>query len=140
MKNLTLLTLILFITFNFNFQIFSHEGHDHDKPALVQAPKGGIIKGNEDVYLEVVTKHSEINIYLYDKNLKPLKDDNFSITAMAKKPRVKNSEMLTLNKNEHLYTATYDAKGAHRYTLTIEVSSKKGKYSDKINFTIEPKS
>lgn len=140
MKYLTLLTLILIITFNFNFQVFSHEGHDHDKPASVQAPKGGIIKGNEDVYIEIVTKSSEINIYLYDKNLKPLNDDNFSIMAKAKKPRVKVSETLTLSKNEHLYTTTYDAKGVHRYTLTIEVSSKINKYTDKINFTIEPKS
>ncbi|MDX9730990.1 MAG: hypothetical protein RBT63_04405, partial [Bdellovibrionales bacterium] len=33
----------------------SHEGHDHDAPGLVQAPRGGDIRSLEELHVEVLT-------------------------------------------------------------------------------------
>lgn len=118
---------------------FAHEGHDHDAPAMVQAPKGGVIKSVENVHVEVVSKGKELKIYLYNKDLKPQSVTGFVISAKAEFPRTKKTEDVALAAQDTFYTGTFDAKGAHRYTLAISLKDPKESHADKINFTIEPR-
>ena len=119
--------------------IFAHEGHDHDGPVKVQAPKGGMIKMLDDSYLEVVNKGKTFNIYLYDKDLKPIDAKTFAITAKVQKPRGKTMEDVKLEAKDLNLEGSFDAKGIHRYTLILNVKSPKEEHADTVKFTIEPK-
>lgn len=116
---------------------FAHEGHD--EPATVQAPKGGVIKGIEDAYIEVVVKGKDVKIYFYDKNLKPQEVSAFKVSATAELPRSKKAEPVTLNAQGNFFEAVFDAKSAHRYTLVLKVVDPKHGHDDKLTYTIEPK-
>lgn len=126
--------LILFALLGFNLAT-AHEGHDHDGPSMVQAPKGGIIKSNETHHIEVISKGKDLKIYLYTKDLKPADLSKEPISAEVELPRTKKTEAITLTPKGDHYVANYDAKGAHRYTLAITF----GSHKDKFNFTVEPK-
>lgn len=138
MKNIFNIILVLF-TLTFSTEILAHEGHDHDGPAAVQAPKGGVIKSLEEVHVEVVAKGKDVKIYLYDETLKPADVANYKVTATAELPRNKKSEAISLKAQGKYFEATYDAKGAHRYTLVLTITDPKHKHEDKLNFTIEPR-
>ena len=128
-------TILIFAAVLLSISVVAHEGHDHDGPALVQAPRGGIIKSNETHHIEVVAKGKDIRVYLYTKDLKPADLSKETISAQVELPRTKKVEPITLTPKGDHYFANYDAKGAHRYTLAIVF----GDHKDKINFTIEPK-
>ncbi len=117
----------------------AHEGHEHSAPQSLIAPKGGLIKAMEESVVEVVSKGNNLKIYLYDKELKPQKVNLYTVTARAQKPRAKSTEEITLSDRDIFFEATYDAKGAHRYTLTLSVKDPKENHADTLNFTIEPK-
>lgn len=132
------LRLILIITLISPLS-WAHEGHDHDGPPTIQAPKGGIIKSLELTHVEVVSKGNNIKIYLYDKNLK-LKDlTGFIVSAKAEFPRTKKQEEINLTLKGTHYEASFDAKGAHRYTLMLGIKDPKTGHNDKLNYVIEPK-
>lgn len=117
----------------------AHEGHDHDAPKGITAPKGGVIKGLEQTLIEVVNKGKDLKIYIYDTELKPLDAAQFKITAIAQKPRVKKQDEVKLTAAGNMLEATYDAQGVHRYTLILSVKDPKEDHADKIKFVIEPK-
>lgn len=136
MKNIFAITLLA-ISLTFTTLGQAHEGHD--EPASVQAPKGGVIKGIEDAYIEVVVKGKDVKIYMYDKNLKPADVSGFKVSAVAELPRGKKAEPVTLKAQGTSFEASFDSKGAHRYTLVLTVADPKHGHDDKLNFTIEPK-
>lgn len=138
MKNI-FTSLLVLSALTFSAVSFAHEDHDHDGPAAVQAPKGGVIKSLEDVHVEVIVKGKDVKIYLYDEALKSVDVANYKVTAMAELPRSKKAEPVTLKAQGKYFEATYDAKGSHRYTLVLTVADPKHKHDDKLNFTIEPK-
>jgi hypothetical protein len=115
----------------------AHEGHD--EPVSVQAPKGGVIKGIEDAYIEVVVKGKDVKIYFYDKDLKPQDVSTFKVSAVAELPRGKKAEPVTLKAQGTSFEASFDAKGAHRYSLVLTVVDAKHGHDDKLTFTVEPK-
>lgn len=117
---------------------FAHEGHDHDAPSKVEAPKGGNIKSTEEFHVEVVAKGSDIKVYLYELDLKPADAAGFKVTLATELPRTKKSEPLTFKSSGNVLEATFNAKGAHRYTLIVTVAKGSG-HSDKLNFTVEPR-
>lgn len=117
----------------------AHEGHDHDAPAAVKAPKGGIIKSVEESHIEVVSKGKDIKIYFYDHDMKLQDPTAYKASATAELPRKKGKEVLKLEVKDGALESTYDAKGSHRYTLTIELTDPKGGHKDSIKYTIEPK-
>lgn len=125
--------------FTFGLGVNAHEGHDHDAPKNIQAPKGGVIKAMEETMVEVVTKGKDLKIYLYDKDLKPQEVAAFKVRAQAELPRGKKTENVVLSAKGTFYEATYDAKGSHRYTLVLFVTDPKENHEDKLSFTIEPK-
>jgi hypothetical protein len=118
---------------------YPHEGHDHDGPVKVQAPKGGIIKMREADYVEVVSKGNAFTVYLYDKDLKAQNPKDYTVSAKVQKPRSKKAEDVKLEAKEMAFEGSYDAKGAHRYTLILSVKNAGEDHGDKLKYTIEPK-
>ena len=118
---------------------FAHEGHNHDAPTTIQAPKGGVVKALDESRVEVVAKGKDIKIYFYDKEMKPREASGFKVTAIAELPRGKKSEVVNLGAKEAQLEGTYDAKGAHRYTLKLNVTDSKTGRADNLSFTIEPR-
>jgi len=120
-------------------EVQAHEGHDHNGPAGVQAPKGGTIRGREEDFIEVVSKGKDIKVYFYDKDLKPLDPALFTTTAKVQLPRVKKTEDLALTIKDNALEGTYEAKKTHRYTLLLSVKNQKDDSPDTLKYTIEPK-
>jgi hypothetical protein len=117
----------------------AHEGHVHDIPQSIEAPKGGTIKAVEEVYVEVVSRGAEIKIYIYDKSLKQQDLASYKLSAKAKFPRTKKITDIALKLNGNFAEAVFDAKGAHRYTLVLKIQEPGEDHADTLNFTIEPK-
>ena len=132
----TLLALALTLT---GTNLMAHEGHDHDAPVSVQAPKGGIIRKLETHFVEVVAKDKDIKIYLYAADLKPVEPKGFKVFVKAQLPKKKTQESLSLKTENGLLQATFDAKGAHRYTLLVSVTEPNDPHSNTVKFNIEPK-
>ncbi len=118
--------------------VFAHEGHDHDTPAKVRAPKGGIIKSVENVHIEVVSRGKNIKVYIYDHDMKPQNIETFRVSAKVQFPRSKKEEELVLANKKNFFEADFDAKGAHRYTLVLTVMDPKEGHNDVLNYTVEP--
>jgi hypothetical protein len=135
--------LILLASLLISFNSYAHEGHDHDAPGTVEAPKGGMIKSTEEFHIEVVAKGKDIKIYLYTKDLKPADAKGFKITLKTELPRSKKTEDLSFKATGNLLEATFDAKGAHRYNLIVGLTEvgegHDHGHADKIAFTIEPR-
>lgn len=130
MKNLLLLILMLPVSF-----VNGHEGHDKT-PGVLSAPHGGMIKGTDELYLEVVTSKKEIQLYPLDHDMKALPLSDVKIEAKMSLPRKKISESLKLESaNDHL-KAKVDAKGAHRYELEVHITH--AQKTEKLKFNIEP--
>lgn len=130
--------MFLFILL-FSFQSYAHEGHDHDAPLTIQAPKGGSIKSLEETYVEVLSKGNDLKIHLYDKDLKPKEVAGFTVSAQAQLPRTKKKEVIELKPAGTFFEAQFDAKKAHRYTLILKVKDPKTGHDDELKFTIEPR-
>lgn len=119
---------------------YAHEGHDHDAPGAVEAPKGGTIKSTESFHVEVVAKGSDLKIYLYSSDLKPADASGFNVKLSATLPRAKKAESLTFKAAGNVLEANFDAKGAHRYTLIVNIGRTGAHgHDDKLSFTIEPR-
>lgn len=141
-KRLIFLTAVLLPLPLFLFSIaiaFGHEGHDHDTPRMIQAPKGGVIKSLEETHVEVVSKGKDVRIYFYDKELKPRPAAEFKVSAVAELPRTKKTEVVKLTAKENFFEGSYDAKGIHRYTLIVTIVDPKTGHPDQLSFTIEPR-
>jgi len=136
MKKNLLLTLMLSLT---TTAALGHEGHDHDAPTTLEAPKGGTIKALELTLVEVVSKGKDLKIYLYDKAMKPQAVAAYAVKATAQPPRGKNSEEVKLAAKGTWFEGSYDAKGLHRYTLVVAIKDPKTGHDDKLNFTVEPR-
>lgn len=117
----------------------AHEGHNHDAPTTLKAPKGGTIKALDEARVEVVSKGKDLKVYLYDQAMKPADAKDFKIVATAELPRSKKQEAVALTPEGNLYSGTYDAKDAHRYTLKLAVTHAKTARTDNLTFTIEPR-
>lgn len=117
----------------------AHEGHNHDAPTTLKAPKGGVIKALDESRIEVVSKGKDVKIYLYDKEMNPTKASDYEIIALAELPRSKKEESLPLAPKDTYFEGSYDAKGSHRYTLKLAVTDSKTNRTDNLTFTVEPR-
>lgn len=120
-------------------QLHAHNGVDHDAPTTLKAPKGGIIKSLDESKIEVVSKGSNIKIYVYGKDLKPTPPTGLKIDATAVMPRGKTAEVIPLSTGSNFFEGSFDAKGAHRYTLKLSVTELKSNRTEVLTFTIEPR-
>lgn len=119
----------------FPFLAFSHEGHDKT-PGAVAAPHGGMMKDLEHNYLELVTEGSSIKLYFYEHDLKPISAKDIKVDGSATFPKKSKAEKLAFTNEGESFSATVDAKGAHRYTLDLSVTSHGKK--EKTKFNVEP--
>ncbi len=134
------LVIVIISTALFCAPVLAHEGHDHDGPSDFQPQKGGIVKSVEEINIEVVDKGAKIEIYFYDHDGKQKSADSFQATAEAKLPKGKKTEKLTMTPIADHFEITYAApKGAHRYSLVLNIKDTKEAHSDKVTFTIETK-
>ena len=117
----------------------AHEGHDHDAPQMIAAPKGGLLKSLEETHVEVVSKGTAIRIYLYSKDMKPADASKYKVTAKAELPRKKGVHDIKLAANGNAFEGTFDAKTVHRYTLALTIVDPKTGHNDKLTFTVEPR-
>jgi len=115
------------------YAMFAHEGHG---PSTVQAPKGGVMRSLETVHLELLSKGNTIQIYAYEKDLKPSDVTKYPVSASVALPK-KKSEVLALKSKGDHWEAEFDPKGAHRYSLELDI--KQDGHQDKVKFTVEPK-
>ena len=139
MMVLAALTAIIFLMPLTGEKAAAHEGHDHDAPQMIAAPKGGIIKSLEQTHVEVVSKGTAIRVYLYGKGMKPADATKYKVTARADLPRKKGSHDIKLAANGNAFEGAFDAGGAHRYTLALTIVDPKTGHNDKLTFTIEPR-
>ncbi len=141
MRNKFRILAFVFVAIGFvsGDRALAHGGDDHDTPMTMNAPKGGVVKGLEETNVEVVSKGKELTIYLYDKGMKPKSVSGFTVTAKAELPRSKKQDEIKLTANENSYSASYDAKGLHRYTLLVAIKDPATGHDDRLKFTIEPK-
>jgi len=137
MKNLTFATFIA-LTISIS-TTWAHEGHDHDAPKKMQAPKGGVVKSLEETHVEVVSKGKDLKIYFYDSEMKPKEAQGLKVAAKAEIPRTKKTEDITFKASGNSLEGSYDAKGTHRYTLILNIADPATGHSDILKFTIEPR-
>ncbi len=133
------LSVIVALVMTIGSPLMAHEGHDHDAPTTLKAPKGGVIKSLDLSRVEVVSRGKDLKIYVYDKEMKPASTSEFQITAKAELPRTKKVEDVKLASKEDFFEGSFDAKGAHRYTLKLAVTDSKTSRTDNLTFTIEPR-
>jgi len=132
MKNLK--SLLLLLSLAFSAQLFAHGDHHHG-PSAKNSPKGGRMLETETLHVELVAKTSDVKIYVYDENMKPLtqlKDLKASFTTEL--PRKSKVPLKVETKEDH-FSASFDKGAAHRYVLEMNVSH--GGHSDTLKWTIE---
>lgn len=113
----------------------AHEGHDKTPGALV-APHGGILKGVEHIYVELVTEPKGLKIYPLDHNMKAIPLSDVKIEGKMSVPRKKQSDAVKFVSEADHFSSKIDAKGAHRYDLDLTVVH--GGKLEKIKFSVEP--
>lgn len=134
LRNVFLAVLILLFS---NPQIVAaHEG-DHDAPGTVQAPKGGRLKSFETIHIELLSEGRTVRLYVYDLGMRPANVTKYPVKASISLPKKKSEPIALIEKGDH-WTFDYDSKGAHRYTLELDV--RQGGHQDRVKWTIEPKS
>jgi hypothetical protein len=140
--NTTFKTAILATLFAFSLR--AHEGHDHDGPSTFQPKKGGVVKSNERINVEAVTKEGIVELYFFDNdgNVKP--KDTFTVTADFQLPKSKKKTKLNLeektNGDQFSHWVISDGpKKVHRYSLILKIKDSQQDHPDRITFNIEPK-
>lgn len=137
MKNIMLTLAFLTIASFAN----AHEGHDHDAPKSARPIRGGVVKTLEKLHVEVVAKGQDLRVYLFklDGDKTPLDPANYKLAARAEIPRTKKVEPMTLTLKPDVAETRFEAKGLHRYTLSLDVLDPEVGHLDTLKFTIEPR-
>lgn len=113
----------------------AHEGHDKT-PGALAAPHGGLIKGTEHIYLELVSNQGELKVYPLDHDMKSVPVADVKLDGKMSVPRKNKSEPVKFIAQDDYFAAKVDAKGAHRYDLDVTVSH--GGKTEKLKFSVEP--
>jgi hypothetical protein len=98
----------------------AHVGHDHS-PGRKDAPQGGIVKESPSYHFELVHRNQDIMIYVYDIDMKPVKDlKSISYKASAQLPRAEKKDVSFEVMGNHLH-GKFDKGSAHRFTFLLNV-------------------
>jgi hypothetical protein len=112
----------------------AHEGHKI--PGSIAAPHGGLLKAAGSIYLELVTSKDGIKVYPVDHEMKALALTGLKLEGKVLFPKKIKSEAVQFATEADAFTAKVDAKGAHRYTLNLEVTADGKK--NLVKFNVEP--
>ncbi len=131
--------LFLFKTLALSFALigsaaFAHEGHS--VPGNKPAPHGGMMKSTGELFIELVTENSTLKIYPMDHDSKPLPLKGLKISGQAKLPRQAKTESVKFEEKADHWLANFDAKGAHRFELNLQIDHQ-GR-QEKVKFNVEP--
>lgn len=129
-----LLLLCFFTSSTLSFSVLAHGDHDHG-PSAKSSPKGGRMLETEGLHIELVNKAHEIIIYVYDNEMKPLKD--LTILSAKFTSQLPRKEKLPLDlkiMNDHFH-GKFDKGPAHRFDLEMTLSF--GGHTDKLKWTVE---
>ena len=129
-----LLTFLFASLLALNFA-WSHEGHDKT-PGALAAPHGGLIKGTDHLYVELVSNQDGLKVYPLDHNMKAIPVADVKIDGKMSIPRKSKSEAVKFSAQSDYFEAKVDAKGAHRYDLDVTVTH--GGKAEKVKFSVEP--
>ncbi len=111
---------------------------DFDAEIQVKAPKGGSIERYENGYIEILRKTKFIKIYVYDKSLKPRKKmSDFSVTADALLPSVKDAAALNVVPAKGYFTTEFEAGAAPSFELDVGIVDHRNKSADRVRFSVE---
>ncbi len=113
----------------------AHEGHDKT-PGSAAAPHGGVVKGSEHIYLELVTDQGGVKLYPLDHEMKAVPMKDLKIEGKMSKPRTKKTEPVKIVVEDDHYDARIPAKGLNRYDLDLAVTH--AAKTEKIKFSVEP--
>ncbi len=113
--------------------ILAHDGHGL---STVTAPKGGVIRNTKDFYLELVRHENHLRVFVYDHDLKPLDVSKYTASFAATLPKKTPEKLKPEVKADH-WELTFDAKGAHRYTLSVTASN--NGHDNKAEWVVEPR-
>lgn len=113
----------------------AHEGHDKT-PGALAAPHGGLIKGTEHLFLELVVESGGIKIYPLDHDTKMIPVADVKLEGKMSIPRKNKTEAVKFTVDGDHFVAKVDAKGAHRYDLEVTVTH--GGKPEKLKFSVEP--
>lgn len=114
---------------------FAHEGHDK-APGAVNAPHGGFIQGTNELYLELVANSEGIKIYPLTHGLKPIALKEIQLDGKVSFPKKSKAETVKFDSTEDAFVAKVNSKGAHRYTLELNIAYQGKK--EKTKFNVEP--
>lgn len=126
--------IFLIVVFG-SLSAFSHEGHDKT-PGALAAPHGGMVKGTDHIYLEVVSNQNEIKAYPLDHDMKPVPVADVKLDGKMLIPRKNKSEAVKFTAQADYFSAKVDSKGAHRYDLDVTITH--GGKAEKLKFSVEP--
>jgi hypothetical protein len=122
-KHLRTLILIGLISMNAS----AHEGHVHE-PAVEAPPHGGLLRDAAPFKSEIVLNGDHAKVYIYDRELKPVKLDKDSLKGELQFPKEKEKKPTLFKRNGDFYEATLPGiSKVHRFDmhLNIEVGGKK---------------
>lgn len=114
---------------------FAHEGHDKT-PGAIAAPHGGTVQGTSQLYLELVPSADGVKIYPMDHDGKPVAISDVKLEGTATFPKKSKADLVKFAPEGDAFVSKVAAKGAHRYTLNLNVEYKGKK--EKAKFTVEP--
>ena len=121
--------------------VLAHEGHG--VPGAVKAKHGGTIQATHDFYLELVPQGDSLRLYPMTHDFEPIPLAEFQVEATAQLPRTKAKATVPFaptpatEPREAHFTGSFDAKGAHRFTLAV-VARFHGKKAEVV-FQVEPR-
>jgi hypothetical protein len=130
----TKILILLALSMAMPLASFAHEGHPAAK-GDVAAPNGGLIQPADEKYLEVVLLENKLTIYAYDLELKPAAQNTLKLEATTQLPRAAAQPLALTAKGTH-WEATFDPKGAHRYTLNLTITHDGHSHTNR--FVLEP--
>lgn len=114
---------------------YGHEGHDKT-PGALAAPHGGLVKGTDHIFLEVVSSQNEIKAYPLDHDMKPVPVVDVKLDGKMTVPRKNKSVVVKFSAQADYFSAKVDSKGAHRYELDVTITH--GGKAEKLKFSVEP--
>lgn len=132
MKQFALALMMVIGTYQMSF---AHEGHDKT-PGSVVAPHGGVIKGTNQLYLELVNESGGIKVYPLTHDSAPILLKEVTLQGSATFPKKSKAEPVSFIQAEDHFFAKVNVKGAYRYSLDLVVTYKGKK--EKVKFQVEP--
>lgn len=98
---------------------FAHEGHVHEA-AIEAPPHGGLLRDADPFKSEVVLNGDLVKLYIYDKNLKPVKLDKDVLKGEFLFPRDKKPKPVEFKRKGEFYEAALNGiKKVHRFDLHV---------------------